>query len=695
MLRKLRGIVTKHKYVFVAVILVSLLFCARYLSEEAKSRYTLLLSEIVYDRNGVPIHVATNTKGHYVLSLTYVPENFKELLITKEDRFFYSHPGINPVSMLRACLTYVFEGKTGGSSTITQQLVKNILETENDRTIKNKIRESLYAVSLELFVSKEDILLMYANSAYLGNQIQGFNTASLAYFDKPLSEASYSEQIALLATLSYPSARNPWESDNTSYAEALSKRIAPSKEFVAPQATKTYSLQHDSYFELDTAGITCEHTCISTIDDSLTSAIREVLKEHIVAGEARNIRNGAVVVLDPKHQELLALVGSKDPDSTTGGDQINMAIESRPIGSTIKPFIYGKGFEMGLRPYTIVEDREYKYPIATGFSLYPKNYDGQYRGTVTLHEALSNSLNVPSVKVLEYVGLENFYGFLSDKLLFEPTQDYDSYQYGIALGGLEMDLMTLTYYFSIFPNEGTLKPLRAIQEPGVTYTKTPQSHVEEETEVLEPEYVELINIILRDRLRGVNQFGLVSNLNVPDLDYGVKTGTSRDYHDSWVVGYTPDFVVGVWIGNVENEALTQVSGQAGAGSVWHDVMQLLSDSSYNSNGTFSFHHVVNQQIDDSDEWGLPEDTVSYHRELLRDDQLIRSIHPDDVFVYTENTTIPLQAKKNVNWSINGVFFAEGSDVTFRPPRAGSYEVTASDPDSEDREIVSIDIILPQ
>src|SRR3989338_2381195 len=137
-----------------------------------------------------------------------------------------------------------------------------------------------------------------------------------------------------------------------------------------------------------------------------------------------------------------------------------MAIKPRPVGSTIKPFIYLKGFEKGLRPYTLVNDREYKFPIATGFPLYPKNYDGAYRGIVPLHEALSGSLNVPTVKTLEYVSLSDFYSFLEHTLGFKPLQTWDSYQYGIALGGLEMDPLTLAHLMTTFGNQGELTPLK-------------------------------------------------------------------------------------------------------------------------------------------------------------------------------------------------------------------------------------------
>ena len=186
----------------------------------------------------------------------------------------------------------------------------------------------------------------------------------------------------------------------------------------------------------------------------LTEKIRSLGQNIIDELQDKNVRNASVMVLQLPQNEILAEIGSLNPLSQSEGQQINMALKPRPIGSTIKPFIYLKAFEKNLRPYTLVDDREYKYMTATGFPLYPKNFDWEYHGEVTLHYALSNSLNVPAVKVLEYVGPENFFQSLVKDFNFRPIQPYSSYQLGIALGALEMSLYDLAGYFTIFPNNG-------------------------------------------------------------------------------------------------------------------------------------------------------------------------------------------------------------------------------------------------
>lgn len=689
----------KKTFFIIGAVLLCMYGTTGVIAHTSLLQYTTLLSVITYDRNGIPLVVAENTKGHYVYPLTKLPEQFVDTLLQKEDRYFYMHMGVNPLSTLRALIHFIRYGSANGASTITQQLAKNILETESDRTLFNKFKESIIAVSLELHTTKKEILLMYANTVFLGNQIQGFETGSHVYFNKPLAETSLSEQAVLLATLSHPSTRNPWREENTAYAEALYNRLkdTSTNPFYPPPVSKKYALQHPSSFELTSASITCERSCITTLDAPLTEAFREILARHLTREYDRGARNGAIVVLNAQNEELIAIVGTPNTSKQQDGGQINMALEPRPIGSTIKPFIYLSGFTNGLRPYTKVDDREYKYSIGTGFSLYPKNFDGRYRGEVTLHEALSNSLNVPSVKVLEYIGLGPFYKFLGDTLQFTPIQPFDSYQYGIALGGLEMDLLTLTHYFSVFPRMGTIAPLRVFMDGTKTPASLPaQSHIRKTTTVSEPQYTELVHAIISDRLTGVEQFGLKSNLNLTIPSYGVKTGTSRDFHDSWVVGYTNDYIVGVWVGNSENEALSQVTGQSGAGAIWHDVMEYLAETPYYTKKPILLNHIARIPIKNSLEWGLPDDIVDDHMNLLTEARFVTSPHAGDTFEYAVDTVVPFASRIPVTWSANGITLRENATSTrFTPPHAGSYEIRALDVSTGNSEYLHITVTIPQ
>lgn len=671
-------------------ILILLGVCSFSLAQNGLKRYYSLLSVTVYDRNHVPITITANDKGLYAIPVEELDSTFTELLLAKEDRHFYFHPGSNPLSIARATAAYLRGQPLGGMSTITEQLTKNILRNENERTITNKLIELGYALSFEIFLSKEEILTMYANTVYLGNQLQGFETASHAYFQKRLHETTPYEQVALLATLSHPTTRNPWEEENVQYAKNLWGLFRLEGEYLTPKVEPSYSLQDESAFELSSLGVTCTTTCTTTLDTSLTNALREMLNRTVEDERDRGVRTGGIVVIDTRRNELLAIVGSPNPANAQDGNQINMALAPRPIGSTVKPFIYAKGFEEELRPYTLVDDREYRYPIGTGFALYPKNFDGSYHGEITLHYALSNSLNVPSVKVLEFIGLNKFYHFIEDTLTFKSIRPLDSYQYGIALGGLEMDLLTLTHFFTLFPNNGVLMPLTVV--PGIPH-KTPQGNVSRDIHAVKPEIARLVTTILHDRFTGVEQFGLESSLNLTDAEYAVKTGTSRDFHDSWVVGYTPDLVVGVWLGNSENTPLDQVSGQSGAGTIWQSAMEYLFSSPYHQNRTFSTEGVTSYPIENSLEWGLINDIVAEHQNILISDQLITSIYTNDIFEFTKDLKIPLKAKESVSWYVNNEFFGNGDALTFSPQRPSSYEIQASYGDM--REIVTVRVTPPQ
>ncbi len=658
---------------------------------ELMMQYQALESVTVQDRNGQIISITPNSKGEYTSYLSNLPARFKKLLVTKEDRFFYFHSGYNPASIARALSRLLFYKSPRGSSTITEQLAKNLLANEQNRNLVNKFKELFYAIALEKFHSKKEILLMYANSVYMGSNIQGFEQASLNYFDKKLSNLNDSEIVSLLATLASPNASNPRKIANEKIAQKLATKLGVHFEGVTSVslANKFFLNKSKTSFELETLGVRCEASCATTLDVQLNEKIREILKRNIEAIHASGARNGAIIVLKEPENELLAIVGSVTPENPNEGQNINMAIEPRPIGSTAKPFIYAKAFEMGLRPYTEVVDREYKYGIATGYSLYPKNYDGLYHGTVTLHESLSNSYNVPTVKTLEYVGLSEFYNFLEHKLNFKPLRNLDSYQYGIALGGLEMDTLTLAEFYSIFPARGVLKPL-TLYKNSVSNFEVPMSRVIANQKVIDSKYIELVTRILNDRKTGVEQFGLASSLNLTQDNYAVKTGTSRNYHDSWTVGYTPDYVVVVWLGNAENEPLKRVSGQSGAGQIWNEVMELLGTTEYNKKTPFSWTETKEFLIDGSLDFGLPDDQVNEKKFILREKSLITSPHDGDVILIKQGNGLKLKASTEAVWFVDGKYIGRGILQNFIPMEPGEYTIKAENTSKSESIKISVD-----
>ncbi|MCK5320062.1 transglycosylase domain-containing protein [Candidatus Parcubacteria bacterium] len=682
-----------------ALFLVGFLCKSNNLTNEIVSAYKTRQSFAVYDRQNELVYLRPNTSGYWAEYGSQAPDEFKRLLLIKEDKYFYYHPGVNPVSTMRAFKNYILRKDNLTSSTITQQLVKIILATEAERNFKNKFKEAIYALGLELRLDKDEILQMYVNSIYLGNKTQGIKSASRLYFGVAPEMLTDIQIIQLLAAISNPSHANPFSKNTEDNISRVSKLLDVdlNQDFVIKESEKKQHLsdfadytRKDTYFELENMGTAdTEHKQLS-IDHALTDNIRELLQTNLQILIEKDAANGAVVVIKMPENELLAIVGTPYPALDTHGYQINMATRPRPIGSTVKPFIYVKGFEKDLRPFTRVEDKEYKYIINSGFAFYPKNYDYEYRGEVDLHYALSNSLNVPTVKVFEHVGINNFSEFLLFDLVFSPVQPIENYQLSIALGGLEMDLLALSYYFTIFPNNGYLKPLKLYQNGGWPDYQT-TSDFRQDTKctpgafpaghplgkrIVKEKYIQLINKILSDRKTGIEQFGMKSNLNLPYSNYAVKTGTSRDFHDSWTIGYTPDFLVGVWVGNSANTPMNKVSGQSGAGRVWQDVMNLLYNSEHNKQTAFKFNLITEFNENGNLVYGLPGDAYSEHVNLLLDNKLIINPHNGDIFLLEEGMGIFLKSERGVEWYVDGVFFEQGREVIFSPVDVGKYMIKA-------------------
>lgn len=651
------------------------------LSRHMESLFLEQQSLIIRDRNGREIAILPNEKGLYMRRGSALLPIFVEALISKEDQFFYYHPGINPFSILRSVVLFPFIGRIKGSSTLTQQLIKNLFGNENERTVSNKIIESIYALSLELHTKKGGILAMYADTAYFGNRAQGLMEASRTYFNSRLESLTNRQILELLASLSNPN-DYPGTARNNKKALALGERLkipidkARSK-LLEPLPNYNYERGSTALFELSSLGKLCKKSCALTVDYEIINTIREILRTNLDSPSFASAKNGAVAIIllnpEKKENELLAIVGSPHPTSLESGYQINMAVRPRPIGSTAKPFIYMKAFEKGARPYTITEDAEYKFGIGTGFPLYPKNYDGKYRGEVTLHEALANSLNVPAIQVLQYAGLENIYSLLQKDLQFKSLNPLENYKLSIALGGLEMDLLTLSEYFTIFPNYGVLKPLRVSEEKNIVL---PMAEIAEQKRIIEPEYVELVNKILSDKSARTDQFGLESNLNLPAKNYAVKTGTSYDYHDSWTIGYTPDFVVGVWLGNSDNKPMHHISGSVGAGKIWNEIMGIMLNSSYNKRTPLRFEEITEFSHKNNLEYGLSGDNYEERKKLLKNSDLILEPHDFDTFQFAPDIKIPLRAREKVLWYVNNLLLGGDLEIAWQPKKTGNYIITA-------------------
>ena len=579
-------------------------------------------STVVSDRNGIPILILPNSRGNYSLFANDIPKTFADLLISKEDRYFYYHTGINLVGTAQLTLSKIGIGKRRSASTIDQQLSKVLLGHENERTIRNKITETIYALAFDTLRSKKNILLDYCNTAYFGNNIQGLRTASLAYFGKVPEKLSVEEMLQLLSTLSNPSYSNPLLKNNIENAKILAKDLgvkAIDQDFV-----DTDTVEHDleafkveeNNFELRpyiSSLVGNDKEIKLLVDSALTAQIKNIAGKILPSLSDRNAHNMAIVVMKLPENEILAMIGSPDPKSTGYGQQIDMLEEPRQIASTVKPFVYAKAFEMGARPYTLIDDTEFKYTTYEGQEYHIRNYDSKFHGRITAAYALDNSINIPAVKTLDYVGIDNFASFLSSMGYYDTKKVHD-FEIGVALGTIDMTLPELTHLYSIFPNQGKLAAMRLFSDPGLNKIAFP----EETKQIIEPKYTQLITKILSDRYLAIDQFGYKSDLNLPLDNYALKTGTSDDYRDSWVIGFTPDFIVGVWVGNADDTSTKQLSGQSGAGEIWSQVMQLMAHTPYDKHTPFSFDQIRPIGGSGDSAYGLAGDDVEKARGLFTD-----------------------------------------------------------------------------
>ncbi len=238
-----------------------------------------------------------------------------------------------------------------------------------------------------------------------------------------------------------------------------------------------------------------------------------------------------------------------------------------------------------------------------------------------------------------------------------------------------MDLLSLSYYFTIFPSEGKLNPLKIYKNEN-DFSYNLNTNFSQNKRIADEKYIQLINKVLSDRKTGIEQFGMNSNLNLFQDNYAVKTGTSREFHDSWTIGYTPDFLVGVWIGNSDNTPMDGISGQNGAGRIWNEAMNLLINSEYNKKTPFEFDLIREFYENGNIEYGLFEDDYEENKNLLQDDSLILNPHDQDTFLFEENTQILLRAKESVWWYVNDNFFGEGKEIIFDIENPEIYKIKA-------------------
>lgn len=555
------------------------------------------------DRNGIPLREEPAAHGFQGgrVPLSDVSESLIRATIAVEDKRFWSHCGVDWLAVGRAAIQYVQCRRViSGASTITMQLIK--LTEPRPRTLPVKIKEALQAMRLERLWSKERILAEYLNRLDYGNRRFGCQAAAYYYFGKPASDLSVAEAAFLAGLPQSPSRLNPYANLGAARKrqQLVLKRMHNAKWLseeamlhIAVEPTKlkpphrTFLAPHfiDLLEELlPKTFLNNDQPVVTSLDLRLNQQVEQALREHLARLRPHHARHGAAVVLDNRTGQVLALVGSPDYFSPDAG-QVNGAWAPRSAGSTFKPFTYLLAFERDANPATVIPDIPTEFGSSNGVFV-PVNYNRKFLGPVTCRTALANSLNIPAVRLLNSIGGPGvLQGALHDCGLTTLSKPPDYYGLGLTIGNAEARLLELANAYACLARLGIYKPFQLLATPtnfqnagthNISDNINPSSNPGNPAErrVFDSNAAWLIADILSDNLARLNAFGPNSSLRF-DFPVACKTGTSTDFRDNWAFGYTPEFTVGVWIGNFDGKPMNEIAAVNGAAPVMHEIMETL------------------------------------------------------------------------------------------------------------------------
>jgi penicillin-binding protein 1C len=573
----------------------------------------------IYDRNGQLLYDLFDTERRVPISIAQVPEDLKHATVAVEDKDFYKHGGFDVLTILRIPYNIVFKQRVVGGSTLTQQLVKNVFLT-NERSVVRKFKEIVLSIQIERKFSKDQILEMYLNEAPYGGTAWGVGTASEVYFNKPVSQLNLVESAILAGLPQRPSAYSPYTGKSDESGTPLWKvrargvlRRMREDGFITEAAFTQASTDLDTVqFQRAAAEIKAPHFVFyvrdklvemygeevaerggfkvtTTLDSDLQNQAQTVVKEEIDKVTDFHITNGSAVVMDPRNGEILGMVGSKDYFAEDIDGQFNVAVDGlRQPGSSIKPVTYLAMFQRGFTPASILMDVDTTFRANAnnpGEKPYqPRNYDGKFHGPVNLRNSLGSSLNIPAVKSMGIVGIDNFLNLaysMGFNTLEPSPENLKRFGLSLTLGGGEVHLIDTVSAYSAFANGGhKIEPVSILKVEDKDGKTVFEHRAVQGPEVIKPEEAFLINNILSDNTARLMAFGANSLLNT-GKPIAVKTGTTNEQKDNWTIGWSQEVMVGVWVGNNDNTSMTRVaSGITGASPIWRRIINYALEKGY-------------------------------------------------------------------------------------------------------------------
>lgn len=577
----------------------------------------------IYDRTGkILLYDIHGEEKRTIIPFDQIPVNVIHATLAAEDTRFYQHAGVDMRGIMRAALGYVRNYKKGpGGSTITQQLVKKALLSD-ERTIPRKIREAVLAVLIERKYSKDEILGMYLNQIPYGSNAYGIAAAAQTFFGKQVADLTLAESSTLASLPNAPTRLSPYGShqdelvgrrnyilDRMAEAGFVSKEDADAAKNTAIAAVPQrqglvaphFVMYVREYLQEKYGESAVEQSgfkVTTTLDADMQNAAEKIIKDGAELNEKQAAAaNAAVVAIDPRTGDILAMAGSADywsrpkPEGCKPGincrldPQVNIATRSRQPGSSFKPFVYATAFKKGFTPETVLFDVFTEFNThcnpdgAPGPSAgpetkcyHPQDYDGTFRGPVSLRQALAQSLNVPSVKLLYLAGIKDSITTAQTMGISTLTEP-DRYGLSLVLGGAEVTLLDMTSAYGAFSQDGILHEKSAILRIESTKGEVLEERKDHAAPVIDTEVARTINNILSDNQARIPVFSPTSSLYFPGKRVAAKTGTTQDYRDAWTIGYTPSIVIGVWVGNSDNTAMRHSSASVMvAAPIWHKLM---------------------------------------------------------------------------------------------------------------------------
>ena len=581
-MRSLPAAIKRHRR---ALLLGLALLVAAYLLPPLPAEYTNLQANsalLLTDRNGTPWRSRLSPREgvNRWVPLEAMPPQLLDCLLAAEDRRFFYHPGFDPQAMARAAAINLRKGRVvSGASTITQQLLRTLSEPK-ERSLGNKLKEIYWATRLELRYSKKEILEAYLNRVAFGPAVYGAEEAARYYFDKPCASLSLAECAVLAVTVRSPSVLDPFsygaEEELKKWTTPLLQNLRREGKISEEQLQRalTQPLELSTKAPPFQASHFCDYLLKrsddlrgevrTTLDLPLQKSVEGMVRTHLALLSEHNVNNAAVIVAEVDTGQIRAMVGSAGYHRRRDG-QHNAAISLRQPGSTLKPFTYALLLQRTGQAGFILPDLNL-YENSEQESFIPKNYDNHFHGPVSIRTALACSYNVPAVRALERVGVNNLLELLQRLGFRDLDQTPDHYGLGLTLGDGSCSLLQLVSAYRTLARGGISGELQTL----------PGSTPELGERVLDPRTAHLLSDVLSDRRARIASFGTPNSLEFP-FPVAVKTGTSKGYRDNWAVGYTPKFVVGVWVGNSDGSPMTDVSGITGAGPLFRDVMLALGD----------------------------------------------------------------------------------------------------------------------